>query len=167
MAKMIWQSAGGTFRLLDKRLDLPRPLLELVHNVESIAGGRAGGAAIHMTPEDVDELWQALTMWLHELPDGSWKASQATTGILEVVRKERAQLEREFADRLSKLEERERGEILLPSCCPWCTHNVELHVPVDVHRATDMGRPSKRCAVAGCSCIIMGQEAPRPEPATS
>lgn len=161
MSKLIWESPGGTFRLLDKRVDLPRPLLELVHG---------DGGAMHLTPEDVDELWGKLTSWLHGLEGDDW--DRRTNGVLELIRRERAQLEREFADRLSKLDERADA-----MGCPFCTHNVDLHVNVDVGGKpiiasqkvgdVDVSRRAKACSIVGCSCVVIGQEAPRQESAAA
>ncbi len=176
MAKLIWESAGGTFRLLDKRKDLPRPMLELECTLEGESTARwvGGNPAVHLTPEDTDELWQKLTVYLHGL-DSEDYAPRDAHGILDLISKERAQLEREFADRLKKLSDAltrldrlERGQSG-PGLCPFCSHSVdpvEGHVTVDVG-ASEVVRAARRCSHPGCSCIVMGQPAPHQESAAA
>lgn len=141
MSKLIWESPGGTFRLLDKRIDLPRPLLELCAHTDG---------ALHLAPEDVDDLWQVLTLWLHDLRPEHW--DKKSNGVLELIRRERAALECEFADRLAKLDRKE-AELIH---CPFCGDLLDLHVNVEVQCLGER-RLSRRCSVAGCSCCVMGE----------
>lgn len=143
MSKLIWKSRAGTFRLLDQRENLPTPLAVLCY------AGNDGGE-VWMTPEEVDELWAAITDYLHELPDEAWHGhDHGINGLLEEAR---VTLEKQFAQDLARLH---KG-------CPWCGHPTVGHEVTSPRgeRITPQGSPAHlahACQEAGCSCVILGR----------